>query len=306
MAKRVPEHLWLNGKFVPFHEARVHVWSPAFKYGAQVFEGIRGYWNEEQEQLYVFRMNAHYKRLLRSMKVMRMEVTEDVKQINDKTIELLKLNEFREDCHIRQVVFVKHDGYGMEELGPLGTLVSSYYHGRYDQEGGVDCCVSSWQRISDNTVPPRVKCGANYQNSRLALIQANMDGYDVPIFLNDAGKVSETHGSCLFIVRDNVPITTPVTSSILESITRATVMQLFEEVHHTEVWVREIDKTELYLADEVFVCGSNAEVTPVLSVDRYPVNNGTPGQLTTKISNTYFAVVRGESSLHPEWRTPVC
>lgn len=305
MGKRTPKYLGLNSEFVPFEEAKVHVWSPAFKYGAQVFEGLRGYWNEEQEQLYVFRMDAHYDRLLRSMKIMRMEVTEDVEQINEKTIELLKVNGFRENCHIRQVVFVKHDGHGIAEVGPIGTVISTYYSGRYTEREGVHCCVSSWQRISDNTIPPRVKCGANYQNSRLALMQAKMDGYDAPILLNDAGKVSETYGSCLFIMRDGVPITTPVTSSILESITRATVIQLFEEVHGIKVQVRDTDKTELYVADEVFMCGSGAEVTPVLSVDRYQVGDGTPGPLTRKIRDTYFEVVRGEISLHPEWRTPV-
>ena len=305
MSKRIPKYLGLNGEFVPFEETKVHVWSPAFKYGAQVFEGLRGYWNEEQEQLYIFRMDAHYDRLLRSMKVMRMEITEDVEQLNEKTIELLKANGFRENCHIRQVVFVKHDGYSMAELGPIGTVISTYYRGRFSDKVGVHCCVSSWQRISDNSIPPRVKCGANYQNSRLALVQAKVDGYDVPILLNDAGKVSETYGSCLFIMRDGVPITTSVTSSILESITRSTVMQLFEEVHGIKVQVRDIDKTELYVADEVFMCGSGAEVTPVLSVDRYQVGDGTPGPLTRKIRDTYFEVVTGAGRLHPEWRTPV-
>jgi branched-chain amino acid aminotransferase len=302
---RYPKYLLFNGEIVPFAEAKVHVWTPAFKYGAQVFEGLRGYWNEEQQQLYVFRMDAHFKRLRQSMKIMRMEVTEDVEQLNEKTIELLRANDFHEGCHIRQVVFVNHVGPGMAKLGPIGTLSSTYYRGRFSEKEGIDCCVSAWRRISDNSIPPRVKCAANYQNSRLALVQAKVDGYDAPILLTHSGKVSETYGSCLFIVRDGVPITTPVTSSILESVTRATLIQLFQEVHGIEVQVREVDMTELYIADEVFMCGSGAEVTPVLSIDRHQLGDGTPGPLTKQIQATYFQVVRGDTPLHPEWRTPV-
>jgi len=302
---RYPEYLLFNGEIVPFAEAKVHVWTPAFKYGSQVFEGLRGYWNEEQQQLYIFRVDAHTRRLRRSMKIMRMEVTKDVEQLNEKTIELLKANGFREGCHIRQVVFVNHVGPGMAKLGPLGTLASTYFRGRFSEKEGLDCCVSTWRRISDNSIPPRVKCAANYQNSRLALVQAKVDGYDAPILLTDDGKVSETYGSCLFIVRDGVPITTPVTSSILESVTRATVIQLFKEVHDVEVQVRDIDMTELYVADEAFMCGSGAEITPILSIDRYQLGDGKPGPLTQKIQMTYFQVVQGEVPLHPEWRTPV-
>lgn len=305
MAYRTPKYLMLNGEVVPFEDAKVHVWTPAFKYGAQVFEGLRGYWNEQEEQLYVFCMDAHFKRLQQSMKVMRFQVTDEIARISELTVELLRKNEFREDCHIRYVVFVNHVGPGMAKTAPLGTLVSTYYRGRAGPEAGIHCCVSSWQRISDNAVPPRVKCAANYQNSRMALVQAQVDGYDMPILLNDAGKVSETHGSCVFVVRDGIPMTSPVTASILESVTRATLIQLFKEVHGIEVQVRPIDRTELYIADEAFVCGSGAEVLPVVSIDRHQLGDGKPGPLTRMIRDTYFQVVRGEVSQYPEWRTPV-
>lgn len=305
MVERTPKYLLLNGKIVPFEEAKVHVWTPAFNYGANVFEGSRGYWNDNEKQLYHFRPDAHARRLRQSMKIMRMEMTQEVEQLNEKTLELLRENEIREDCHIRQVVFVSYVGPGHSRTEPIGTVVSTYYRGRSGPEEGIHCCVSSWRRISDNTVPPRIKCGANYQNSRMALMQAEVDGYDAVILLNDAGKVSEAQSACVFVVRDGVPITTPVTSGILESITRATLIQLFKEVHDIEVQVRDIDRTELYIADEVFICGSGAEIMPVVSIDQYQLGDGTPGPLTKEIRSTYFQVVRGDVPLHPEWRIPV-
>jgi branched-chain amino acid aminotransferase len=305
MSERTPKYLLFNGEIVPFEEAKVHVWTSAFNYGANVFEGSRAYWNEKDQQLYHFRADSHARRLRQSMKIMRMGITDEVEQLNPQTIELLRKNEIREDCHIRQVVFVNYVGPGHARTSPVGTVVSPYYRGRSGPEEGIHCCVSSWRRIDDNVIPPRVKCGANYQNSRMALMQATADGYDAVILLGGNGKVSEAQSACVFIVRDGVPITTPVTSGILESITRGTLLQLFQEVHNTEVQVRDIDRTELYVADEVFLCGSGAEILPVASIDRYQLGDRAPGPLTEEIRRTYFGVVRGDLPLYPEWRTPV-
>jgi len=309
MSERTPEYLLLNGEIVPFAEAKVHILTPAFKFGASVFEGIRAYWNAEEEQLYIFRLDAHTRRLHQSAKIMRMEMSELVHQLNGKTIELVRKNDLREDCHIRQVLFVNSiRRSGLTQTGPVGTFVAGYPRGRpFTGKGdeGIHCCVSSWRRISDNAIPPRIKCGANYQNARLILLQAELDGYDGAIVLNEAGKVSEDPRACFFMVRDGVPITPPVTSNILESVTRATVIQLFQEVHGVEVQVRDIDRTELYVADEAFLCGSGFEITPIVSVDKHQVGEGVLGPLTEQIRETYFRVVRGEVPLHPEWRTPV-
>jgi branched-chain amino acid aminotransferase len=306
MAERPPEYLLLNGEIVPFAEAKVHPLTPAFKFGASVFEGVRAYWNDAEEQLYIFRLDAHTRRLHQSMKIMRMEMSELVQHLNQQTIELLKKNGFREDCHIRQIVFVDIvKRSGLTEKGPVGTFVSPYPHRSILSPEGIHCCVSSWRRITDGTIPPRIKCGANYQNARLALLQAQADGYDGAIMLNEAGKVSEDPRACFFMVRDGVPITPPVTSNILESITRDTLIQLFKEVHDVKVEVRDIDRTELYIADEAFLCGSGTEVSPIASIDRHKLGEGVPGPLTGKIRSTYLQVVRGELPLHPEWRTPV-
>jgi len=306
MSERPPEYLLLNGEIVPFAEAKVHALTPGFKFGASVFEGIRAYWNKEEKQLYIFRLHDHTRRLHQSMKIMRMEMSEQVEQLNELTIELLKKNGLREDCHIRQLVFVNCiRRSGLTETGPVGTLVAPYPHSRILPAEGIRCCVSSWRRITDDTVPPRIKCGANYQNARLALLQSQADGYDGAIMLNEAGKVSEDPRACFFMVRDGVPVTPPITSNILESITRDTLIQLFKEVHDIKVQVRDIDRTELYIADEAFLCGSGTEVAAIGSIDGYKLGEGTPGPLTKEIRATYLQMVRGETLLHPEWRTPV-
>jgi branched-chain amino acid aminotransferase len=176
---------------------------------------------------------------------------------------------------------------------------------RYFETAGLHVGVSSWHRTADNAIPPRVKAAANYQNSRLALLQAKTDGYDDAILLNSDGSVAEGPGYTLFLVRDERPITPPVTSNILEGVTRDTLLTLFRETVSVEPWEREIDRTELYIADEAFFAGTAAEVTPILSVDRHPIGEGAVGPLTAKVRDAYFQAVRGGSRSHPEWRTPV-
>lgn len=301
-----PGYLFLNGRMVPYGEAKVHALIPAMKYGASVFEGLRAYWNEGEQQLYIFRLDAHTRRLHQSMKIMRMDIPDSIYHINDDTIAVLGKNQIRQDCHIRQLVFV--DGAqraGLTATGPIGILVAPFPFRRQFPDEGIHCSVSSWRRISDNSMPPRVKCAANYQNARLSLLQAQLDGYDRTILLNEAGKVAEDPAACFFMVRDRVSITPSVTSGILESITRATLIHLFREVQGVEVIQRDIDRTELYVAEEAFICGSGAEITPVISIDRYPVGDGAVGPITRAMRELYFQVVRGEVPLYQEWRTPV-
>lgn len=173
---------------------------------------------------------------------------------------------------------------------------------RLDKVPALRACISSWERINDNALPPRAKVGANYINGRYAHLQARHDGYDLPIFLGMDGKVSEGAGACLFMVRDGHLVTPPTTSSVLESITRDTIIVLAGEAGMT-VLERPIDRTELYLADEVFLCGSAAEISPIVSVDGYVLGEGKPGPVTMSLLNTYLAVTSGENPAHPEWRT---
>jgi branched-chain amino acid aminotransferase len=302
MAK--PRLLLMNGRIIPYEDARVHVLSTAMKYAASVYEAMRAYWSESEQQLYVFRLREHLRRLERSAKIARVPLPADLDRLEADTREVIRANGFREDLHVRLIVFVDTDDGGLASREPVSYVVAPIPTGRYFGAGGLHVAVSSWDRTSDNAIPPRVKAAANYQNSRLALLQAKIDGYDDAILLNSDGSVAEGPGYTLFLVRDDRPITSPVTSNILEGVTRATLLTLFREALSVEPWEREVDRTELYIADEAFFAGTAAEVTPILSVDRHPIGDGAIGPLTAKVRDAYFQVVRGGAS-HPDWRTPV-
>ncbi len=300
-----PKYLSMYGKIVPFAEATVHSLTPAVKYGTAVFEGIRGYWNDKRKDMYIFRLEEHLNRLHFSMKVMRFDHHLENRQMRDALIDLIKANEIREDIHIRLLVWVDGEG-DMNARGPNGwSLAALPRPPSKEVRDGVNCGVSSWRRISDNSMPARVKAVANYNNGRLATLQAHADGYDNAIILTQEGYVSESPGSCFFMVRDGVPVTPGVTSDILESVTRATVMHIFKQYLGRETQERDIGRTELYAAQETFFCGSGYEIQPILTIDRQAVGTGKPGELTRALQQKYFAIVRGETADHPEWRVPV-
>src|SRR5207247_35337 len=212
-------------------------------------------------------------------------------------------NAIREDVHMHLVAYVV--GVGMDATSPTGVYSNPRRRGR-SSSAGLRCCVSSWTRTSDNAIPIRLKCGPNYQNGRLALLQARADGYDAPILLNQQGHVAEGTGATVFMVRKGRLVTPPVTADILESITRAT---LIEEICPTalglDVVEREIDRTELYVAEEAFFCGSGYEITPIVSIDRFPLGDGRVGVKTRALASAYMDLVRGADRSHPEWRTAV-
>jgi branched-chain amino acid aminotransferase len=300
-----PKYLSMNGEIVPFADAKVHMLTPAVKYGAGVFEGIRGYWNEQRKDMYLFRLEEHLDRLHFSMKVMRFRHQLENHKMERALIDLIRANELREDIHIRILAWVDGEG-DMEAAGPIGWSIAALPKptGKAVTEG-IHCAVSSWRRISDNSMPARVKATANYNNGRLAGMQGKVDGYDNVIILTDQGRVAESPGSCFFMVRNGVPATPGVNSDILESITRDTVMRIFREYLGRETEERDVARTELYAADETFFCGSGYEIQPILSIDRQPVGSGTIGELTRALQQKYFALVRGEIADHAEWRTPV-
>ena len=302
MAEGKAKYIFLNGKIVPYSEAKIHVMSPAMRYGSNVFEGIRGYWNEDKRKLYIFKLREPLKRLHNSMKLMRFEGTYAIEDLEKWTLDLVRQNEIREDMHIRIQVFLDGEGGGVDSRGPIGIAIITLPMGRFMKEGGVTAMVSSWRRIDDSVMPPRIKCAANYQNNRLALIEANMHGYDTTILLNRDGKVTEEARACLFICRDQIPITPPLTYGILESITRETLLQLFLEEIGIKPLEREIDRTELYIADEAFFCGSGAEITPIISIDGYSLDEG---PITSSIKEVYFDIARCKTDKYNEWSIPV-
>jgi branched-chain amino acid aminotransferase len=266
---------------------------------------MRAYRGDTDEQLYVFRLREHLQRLQRSAKIARITLPADPARLEAETLEVIRANGLREDLHVRLIVFVDTEDGGLPSREPVGYVIAPIPTARYFDGAGLHVQVSSWTRTADNAIPARVKAAANYQNSRLALLQAKTDGYDDAILLNSDGSVAEGPGYTIFLVRDDRPLTPPVTSNILEGVTRDTLLTLFRESLGVEVEQREVDRTELYVADEAFFAGTAAEVTPILSIDRRPVGDGAMGPLTAKVREAYFHAVRTGSAPHPEWRTPV-
>ena len=303
MAK--PKLLNMNGRVIPYEDARVHVLSTAMKYAASVYEAMRAYWSDADQQLYVFRLREHLKRLERSAKIARIPLPADAARLERETLDIIRANNLKEDLHVRLIVFVDTEDGGLGSREPVGYTIAPIPTARYFETGGLHVAVSSWTRTADNAIPARVKAAANYQNSRLALLQAKTDGYDDAILLNGDGSVAEGPGYTLFLVQDEKPLTPSVTSNILEGVTRSTLLTLFPEALGLPVEQRDIDRTELYTADEAFFTGTAAEVTPILSIDRRPVGDGTMGPLTAKVRDAYFRSVRDGSAPHPEWRLPV-
>ena len=299
-----PKYIFLNDEIVPWEEAKVHVSTVAFKFGAAVFEGLRGYWNEQQKQMYLFQMDAHMHRLEYSQKFMRFEQVFDAAYVTEKTIELLRANEFRTTVHCMTTVFV--DGFGGPTVcGPIGLAITAAPRAQPRLlKNGCTAQVSSWQRVSDNAMPMRVKCNANYQNGRLAGLQAKADGYDTAILLNTRGRVAEGPGMCFFMIRDGIASTPHTSSDILESITRSTVLELLREAGF-ETQERDIDRSELAAAEEAFFCGTAWEITPVVAIDKLNVGAGEVGPVVRELQERFFSIVRGESDDHPQWRTPV-
>ena len=296
--------VYFNGEFIPWDDAKIHCFTPAVKYGAAVFEGIRGYWNEEQEKMYLFRLQEHMVRMEVSQRISRFGEVVGAQEMCDATVELIRRNNFRGSVHIRPTVYI--DGQGESSArGPVGSFITAIQRGSAKSvETGVKAQVSSWQRIADNVMPARAKANSNYGNARLAAIQAKHDGYDAAIFLNSRGKVSEGQAMCLFIVRDGKVVTPTVTSDILESITRDTVITLLRDQGY-EVQEREMDRSEFYLASEAFFCGSGAEVVPLINVDGEAIGNGEPGPITRALQTAYFDVAMGRVDDTRGWLTEV-
>ena len=299
--------IWLKGEILNVNDAKVNVLSPTSQFGLNVFEGIPCYWNDEEKQLYAFRLEEHYDRLIRSAKLIQFNLKYTRDDFKKALIDIIKANEYDENLSVRQTLFV--DGFGSwGSEGPIEMFVAPIPRGRTSAEynkKGLNCCVTSWRRISDENLSPRIKCGANYINSRVGQREALRNGYDTCIFLNEVGKVAEGPGSCFFMVKDNTLITPRLTDSVLESITRNTIIRLAQVEMGLKVVERTIDRTELYMVDEAFLCGSAMEITPIYTIDRYPIGNGKQGEITKKLHMTYLDCVCGKLKNRKDWLTPI-
>lgn len=297
--------IWFKGEILNVNDAKINILAPTSQFGLNVFEGIPCYWNEEEKQLYAFRLDDHYDRLLRSARLIQIDCPFTKDELKQAFIDVIKANEYDENLSVRQTLFV--DGFGSwGSSEPVDMFIAPIPKGKISKEynkKGLNACVASWRRISDNNLSPRIKCGANYINSRVGQREALRNGYDTCIFLNEFGKVSEGPGSCFFMVKNGELVTPQLTDAVLESITRDTVIKLVKKLG-INVIERTIDRTELYTCDEAFLCGSAMEITPVLSIDRYVITENV-GEITERIHKAYLDAARGMGGEYKEWVTPI-
>lgn len=293
-----------NGRAIPFEAAQIHPFSVGLAYGAAVFEGIRAYLNPATGRLSVFRPEEHLVRLDQGIRSMRFDDPPSRDVLRQGVMDAIRANAPDDDCYIRLQVHIGSRG-SMATTGTVGRVCAAIARERSARrESGLAAGVSSWVRIADNTMPARIKATANCHAGRIATLQARADGYDTPILLTREGKVSETAGACLFMVRDGVVITPARDSDILESVTRDTVLELARE-NGLPTQERRADRTELHVAEEVFVCGTGQELLPVTSIARLAAGDGRPGAITRRLQAAYESVVRGTTDAHAAWRTPV-
>ena len=300
--------LWafFRGEFVPLRDANVSVMTHALNYGTAVFEGIRAYWNADVKQLFALDLLPHYERIIRSARILHMEVPYTAEEMASLTIELLRRDGLQEDIYIRPLIYKSSEliGVRLHNLDADFTVFGIPFGKYIDTEAGVRAQVSSWRRTDDNAIPARSKITGAYVNSALAKTEAQLNGFDEAIVLTQDGHVSEGSAENLFIVRDGTLITPAVTDNVLEGITRSRLMAVAGDLGIAVVQ-RSIDRTELYQADEVFLCGTGAQVSAVIEIDRRLVADGRPGPITTRLSRTYFDAVRGRLDAYRSWLTPI-
>lgn len=300
-----PTIILQNGKLLPFDQASVHPMSLGMTYATAIFEGLRAYRNPQTGEFKIFRLFEHLKRLQLGMKVMRFDHTFKLDEMQELMASLIRANNPDDDVYIRLLVYIEAIGL-MAQTGPVGyTAAASPRERPKFADTGMSLGVSSWSRLADNASPPRIKSTANYHNARLTQLQAKADGYDGALMLTPSGKVSEAPIACFFMVRDGKLITPSTGSNILESITRDTIITLYEETTGKQVIQREVDRSELYFAEEAFLCGTGQEIIPIIQIDRLPVGDGTIGPITKKLQKIYFETVRELIRNNHGWLTKV-
>jgi branched-chain amino acid aminotransferase len=306
-----PKHYgyWVfqDGNYVRYRDVSLRLMTHAFSYGTGCFEGMRAYWNDKQRQLYLLQAVPHFARLHRSARVLRMSVDYSVEQLVDAAREILRRNEFEQDCFLRPNVFKASEEIGVRLTGLRDSVtIHAIPFGTYiEVDRGLRCIVSSWRRINDESLPARAKISGSYVNSALAKSEALEAGFDEAIVLGSGGHVSEGSAENLFLIRDGVVYTPPVTDDILEGITRGCVIELMRKELGLTVIERSIDRTELYVCDEVLLCGTAAQVTPVVEIDRRAVGDGAIGPITKRVQEAYFAAVKGDNPRYSHWLIPV-
>ncbi len=297
---------YFEGSYVPMRDAKVSIMTHAFMYGTAVFEGIRAYWNEEEGQLYALKVREHMARIRANAGMLLMDGLPPVDELTDIVLETIRRNGFREDCYIRPSYYKSSRSIGVRlhhldhELYVIATPFGNYI----EVDKGVRIMTSSWRRNADEALPARGKIVGGYVNMAFQKSEAELNGFDEALVLTPDGHASEASAANLFVVRDGVVLTPPVNDDILEGVTRRAILQLVAD-EGLPVEVRSIDRSELYVSDEVFLCGTGVQVSPVVEVDHRPVGSGEVGPIGRRIRDRYFEAVRGRIPAYREWVTPI-
>ena len=303
----LPKHVFFEGKIVPFEEAKVSVATHAFNYGTAVFGGIRGYWNDEKEKVYIFRPYDHYRRSLNSGRMMNMQIPFDEESLIQLTLDLVRMEGWQTDIYVRPLIYKADMGIGvrLHDLKDELTIFSMPFKQYIKNDTDAHVTVSSWRRLDDNMIPARGKISGAYANSALIKTDAQRAGFDEALVLNQNGHISEGSAMNIFMVRDGTVVTPPVTDNILEGITRKTAMELVKNELGLPVVERPIDRTELYICEELFMTGSAAQIVAITRVDFRPVGKGEMGPVAGKLREIFSGVVRAKNPKYTNWNVEV-
>ena len=303
----LPKHVFFEGKIVPFEDAKVSVATQALHYGTAVFGGIRGYWNDEKKKLYIFRPYDHYRRLLNSGRMMNMQLPYDEEGLIQLTLDLVRTEGWQTDIYIRPLIYKADLGIGvrLHDLRDELTIFSMPFQLYVKNDTNAHVTISSWRRIDDNVIPARGKISGAYANSALIKTDAVRSGFDEALVLDHNGHVSEGSAMNIFMVRDGVVITPPITDNILEGITRRTVMELAKNELGLPVVERSIDRTELFICDELFMTGSAAQIVAITKVDYRSVGKGEMGPVAGKLRELFNEIVRARNPKYAHWNVEV-
>ena len=307
MSQVAPKYAFFKGKIVPMEEAKISVMTHAFNYGTAVFGGLRGYWNDDEEQLFVFRPHDHFERFIQSAALLRIDTGYSESEWVEILNELLRTEGFRENCYIRPLAYKSSEliGVRLSDIDDAVTMFAQPFGSYVKNEVGTHVCFSAWRRIDDNAIPARGKIAGAYANSALIKADALLAGYDEALVLNNDGHVSEASAANVFIVRRGAVITPPVQANVLEGITQRSLITLMRDELGLEVIERDIDRTEVYIADEVFLCGTGVQIAAVTRVEHRPIGSGEMGSITGQLRELFFDVVSGRVAKYRHWLEPV-
>jgi len=303
----MPPYAFFQKQYMPLEKAKIGILTHAFHYGTACFEGIRGNWNPEEEQLFLFRAKEHYNRLHQSCRILKIKLPYSVDKLCDLTVKLVEKSGYREDVYIRPVAYKSAERVGvrLHDIEDDFLIIVVTLPAYLDAAKGVRCCTSSWRRVDDTMIPARGKITGIYVNSALAKSEAMERGFEEAILLSHDGHVAEGSGENIFFIQGETIVTPPSSDNILMGITRDTVMQLARDELGIEVIEQSVDRSELYVADEAFFTGTAAHVSPIIEVDERPVGNGKPGKITRKLQQTYFGIIQGKNLKYRDWCLPV-